>query len=89
MRERDDMTKHPSFTVYFGNSAALSFLQSIQELMEVDDTLHVLSAGASNNLASEDLVLHDGDSFSLHKYINGPDMLSLVEVFFTSVKFPF
>ncbi|CEJ59550.1 hypothetical protein PMG11_08170 [Penicillium brasilianum] len=70
--------------IYFGNSAALSFLQSIQELMEVDDTLQVLSAGAPTNLVSEDLVPHDGDSFSLHGYINGPEMLSLIEVFFTS-----
>ncbi|KAJ5621138.1 hypothetical protein N7510_005122 [Penicillium lagena] len=71
-------------TLYLGNSAALSFLQNIQELMQVEEELPALSEDLSNNAPFEEPTSHIRESFSLYDCLDGPGLASLVDVFFTS-----
>jgi hypothetical protein len=71
--------------VYFGDCAALSFLQNIQELIQDQQELAAVTKDLSSLSVFEEVPPTDGESVLAYSNANLGDLKALVGVFFISV----
>lgn len=71
--------------MYYGDCAALSFLQNIQELIQGEQELADAAKELSSLSVVEEVPSTDGESVLAYSNANLGDLEALVQAFFTSV----
>lgn len=74
--------------MYYGDCAALSFLQNIQELIQGEQELADAAKELSSLSVVEEVPSTDGESVLAYNNANLGDLEALVQAFFTSVLSP-